>query len=52
MEQNKSSCSNAKTVEALDILGAAKPYGDNVKRILDRDLDKDYVPKHDSKMYQ
>lgn len=49
MEQNKSYCSNAKTVEALGILGADKPYGDNVKRTLDRDLDKDQ--HHDSKEY-
>lgn len=44
--------SNAKTVEALDILGAQKPYGDNVKRTLDRDLDRDYQPPHNDKMYQ
>lgn len=47
MNQDKS-C--PKTEEALRILGADKPYGENVKRTWDRDMDKDM--KHDDKEYQ
>ena len=42
----------SKTCEALEILGAEKPYGDRVKKEEELDLDKDYEPKHTPLEYQ